>query len=63
MQEAKTLILEREDLFNNEISTDIRVLELNHFKTSVWKILNYDIVLFIDKDGQYRFLKNRFGNI
>jgi len=63
MQEAKTLILEREDLFNNEISTDIRVLELNHFKTSVWKTLNYDIVLFIDKDGQYRFLKNRFGNI
>ena len=63
MQEAKTLILEREDLFNNEISTDIRVLELNHFKTTLSVTLNYDIVLFIDKDGQYRFFKNRFGNI
>ena len=63
MQTAKTLILEREDLFNNEISTDIRVLELNHFKTSVWKILNYDIVLFVDNDGQTKLIKNRFNNI
>jgi hypothetical protein len=63
MQEAKTLILEREDLLSNEQNTNIRILELNHFKTTLSVTLNYDIVLFIDKDGQYRFFKNRFGNI
>ena len=31
MQEAKTLILEREDLLSNEQNTNIRILELNHF--------------------------------
>jgi hypothetical protein len=63
MQLIETLILEREDLFNNKINTDISILELKDFLITSNLLLKYAIVLFIDKDGQYRFLKNRFGNI
>jgi hypothetical protein len=58
MQEAKTLILEREDLLSNEQNTNIRILELNHFKTTLSVTLNYDIVLFIDKDIKYKYIGN-----
>ena len=60
---SQTLILERHDLLNNEINTDIRILNLNCFNIATSILINYDIILFLDKDGQCIFLKNRFGNI
>jgi hypothetical protein len=60
---ATTLILGRKDLVDNPIEKEFSFIELRDLKTSMHLFATHDIVLFIDSDGQTKFLKNRFGNI
>ena len=60
---ATTLILGRKDLVDNSIEKEFSFIEPRDLKTSMHLFATHDIVLFIDNDGQTKFLKNRFGNL
>ena len=60
---ATTLILGRKDLVDNSIEKEFSFIEPRDLKTSMNLFATHDIVLFIDNDGQTKFLKNRFGNL
>jgi hypothetical protein len=57
---AQTLILKREDMVDSRCNKELSLIEPEDFKVSS-SIQNFDIVLFIDNDGQTKFLKNRFN--
>jgi len=60
---AQTLILGRIDMNDTEYSKKIFIIEPKDFKIPMFLFNNYEIVLFIDNDGQTKLLKNRFGNL
>jgi hypothetical protein len=60
---AQTLILGRIDMNDTEYSKEIFIIEPKDFKIPMFLFNNYEIVLFIDNDGQTKLLKNRFGNL
>jgi hypothetical protein len=57
---AQTLILKREDMVDSQYNKELSLIEHGDFKVSS-SIQHFDIVLFIDNDGQTKFLKNRFN--
>jgi hypothetical protein len=58
-----TLILGRKNLVDSLIDKEFSFIEPTDLKISMHLFQTHNIVLFIDKDGQTKLLKNRFGNI
>lgn len=56
-------ILEREHMVDSQNTKDLSSIELKDFKVSNSVFIKYDVVLFVDDDGETKLLKNRFGNI
>ena len=54
-----TLILKREDMLDSRHNKELSLIDYDDFK-SPSSIQHFDIVFFIDDDGQIKFLKNRF---
>jgi hypothetical protein len=62
MKTLHTLALYREDLgeiYKNVAFDGIQTTMFGFFNTGV--VLNEDIIIFIDDDGQTKILKNRYG--
>jgi hypothetical protein len=57
-----TLILEREDLLPQNISLPIEEIKINHFNflECFEEYRKNAIVFFVDKDLNYKILKNRY---
>lgn len=56
---AKTLIFKREDMLDSRHNKELSLIDYEDFKAPSL-IQHFDIALFIDDDGQTKFLKNRF---
>ena len=62
MIKEEIVILEREDMFESEKEKDILLIEFADFKISTKPYQQTAIILFIDKNGYTKILKNRYGD-
>lgn len=62
---VKTVIVRRDDLMQIFEKFPIEQIGIQHFSNMSIVMdytQKYDLVIFIDDDGQMKFFKNRFGN-
>jgi hypothetical protein len=62
MRKEETLILGREDMFEENQGKYILLIDFTDFKISVKPFQENGIILFIDNNGDTKILKNRFGD-
>ncbi len=62
MKKVETLILEREDLIERYNYVLFEEIEYSHFNISREHLIEKPLIIFIDKAGRTKILKNRFGD-
>jgi hypothetical protein len=63
MERAEVLIVRREDLILGYANSPYHEIKIDSFHVGVMnKIARYNIVLFIDHNGDIYILKNRYGS-
>ena len=63
MKKEEIITLGREDMIEAEQQKDLRLIKFDDFKISNITMRLHGIILFIDKYGETRILKNRYGDL
>lgn len=62
MRKGRVLIIQRSDLIERRRLIDISLLDMCDFGFREYRLmLNSDLVMFVDDDGSYKILRNRYS--